>query len=46
MNLMPLLSFHLTAHQLRKTNQNGWFYATGIWSITDDKASFDTIDPI
>jgi len=46
MNLMPLLSSHLPAHQLRKTNQNGWFYATGIWLITDDKAGFDAIGSI
>jgi len=43
MNLMPLLSYPLSARQLRKANRFGWLYATGIGSITNHKAGFDAV---
>jgi len=36
----------LLAHQLRKTNCFGWFYATGVWVSSVDKAGFHAIGPI
>jgi hypothetical protein len=46
MNLMPLLSYPLSAQQLLKANRFGWLYAIGGCPATDDKVSFDAIEPI
>lgn len=44
--MSQIFPFCLLICQLRKTNQPGWFYATGVFGMGVDKAGFHAIGSI